>query len=367
MIINKKIFKNMDYGILFCVVAVTIIGIITIGSATSLSSSSFKYQIAWFVISIPIVIFLLLVDYNTIGGYYKVIYFFSIALLVLVLLFGSVRNNAKSWLGIGPFGGQPAEFAKLATIIALSKIMEEMENINTFKNLCKIAICILLPMVLIQLEPDAGTNMIFAVTMLGILFVAGLDLKFIYGTAIAAIVGVAVLWQFDILNAYQKNRILVFLKPELDKLGVGYNAIMAKIAVGSGMFFGMGWSKGNLAGGNFIPESQTDFIFSVFAEEWGFLGILVLLALYFNIIMKGIKIARTAKDKFGAYMVVGILTMITFQILQNIGMDIGLMPITGIPLPFMSYGGSSLFTNLVSIALVLNVGARRQKIDFSRG
>lgn len=367
MIINKKIFKNMDYGILFCVIVVVIIGIITIGSATSISSSSFKYQIAWFIISIPIVFALLLIDYNTIGGYYKVIYFASIVLLVLVLLVGSVRNGAKSWLGIGPFGGQPAEFAKLATIIALSKIMEDMENINTFKNLSKIAIYILIPMVLIQLQPDAGTNMIFAVTMLGILFVAGLDLKFIYGTVITGIVSVAILWKFNILDAYQKNRVLVFLKPELDKLGNGYNAIMAKMAVGSGMFFGLGWNKGNLAGGNFIPESHTDFIFSVFAEEWGFLGIIVLLALYFNIIIKSIKIARTSKDKFGSYMVIGILTMITFQILQNIGMDIGLMPITGITLPLMSYGGSSLLTNLVSIALILNVSARRQKIDFSRG
>jgi rod shape determining protein RodA len=142
---------------------------------------------------------------------------------------------------------------------------------------------------------------------------------------------------------------------------------MAKMAVGSGMFFGMGWNKGNISGGSFIPESHTDFIFSVFAEEWGFLGVFILLALYFNIIMKGIKVARTAKDKFGSYMIVGILTMFSFHILQNIGMDIGLMPITGIPLPFMSYGGSSLMTSLVSIALILNVSARRQKIDFSRG
>lgn len=367
MIINKKIFKNMDYGILFCVIAVVLIGIITIGSATSTSSVYFKYQIAWFIVSIPIVFALLLIDYNTIGGYYKVLYFVSILLLVLVLLIGSERNNAKSWLGIGPFGGQPAEFAKLATIITISKLMEEMENINTFKNLSKIAVYILIPMVLIQLQPDAGTNMIFAVTMLGILFVAGLDLRFIYGAAITAITAIGVLWQFNILDAYQKNRILVFLKPELDKLGIGYNAIMAKMAVGSGMFFGLGWNKGNLAGGKFIPESHTDFIFSVFAEEWGFLGIIVILILYFNIIIKSIKIARTSKDKFGSYMVVGILTMITFQILQNIGMDIGLMPITGITLPFMSYGGSSLLTNLISVALILNVSARKQKIDFSRG
>lgn len=366
MIINKKVFKNMDYGILFSVLAIIVIGIITIGSAKALTSVYFKYQIAWLIVSLPIVFIILMIDYNTIGSYYKVIYVFSIILLVLVLLFGSVRNGAKSWLGIGPFGGQPAEFAKLATIIAISKIMEEMEDINTFKNLLKIGAYILIPIALIQMQPDTGTNIIFAITMLGILFVAGLNLKFIYGSAIAGAASAFILWQFNILDAFQKNRILVFLKPELDKLGIGYNAIMAKVAIGAGNFFGMGWGKGNLAGGNFIPEDHTDFIFSVFAEEWGFLGVIILLFLYLNVVLKGINIAKNSKDKFGKYMVIGILTMITFQILQNIGMDVGLMPITGITLPFMSYGGSSLLTNLISIALIVNISARKQKIDFSR-
>jgi rod shape determining protein RodA len=318
MNINKKIFKGMDFGILISAIAIFVMGVITIGSAANLSSREFKYQIAWFIITLPIVFAILLIDYNTIGGYYKVLYFVSIVLLVAVLIFGSERNGAKAWLGIGSMGIQPAEFAKLATIITLAKLLEEMENINTFKNLSKLALYALLPMALIQLQPDTGTNLIFAITVLGMLFVAGLDLRFIYSTVIAAAASGAFLWQFNIIKPYQKNRILIFLKPELDKLGFGYNAVMAKMAVGSGMFFGMGWNKGNISGGSFIPESHTDFIFSVFAEEWGFLGVFILLALYFNIIMKGIKVARTAKDKFGSYMIVGILTMFSFHILQNI-------------------------------------------------
>jgi rod shape determining protein RodA len=369
MLSNKKVLKNIDYNILFSVVAVVIIGLITISSATHAfkddgSARLFITQIAWFIIACTIGCALLLIDYNTIGGYYKVLYTAIVAMLVLVLLVGSVRNGAKAWLGVGSLGIQPSEFAKLITIITLAKLLEDMENINTVKNLGKLAFFALLPMALIQLQPDTGTNLIFAVTIFGMLFVAGLHSKIIYSVLGSATGAIALIWQLDILKPYQKDRILVFLKPEMDKLGVGYNAIVAKTAIGSGKFFGTGLYNGTLTEGKFIPELHTDFIFSVFGEEWGFLGAMLLLALYFNIIWKCIKIAKTSKDKFGFYLVTGVLTMFTFQILQNIGMDIGLMPITGIPLPFMSYGGSSLLTSVLSMALILNVGMRRQKINF---
>ncbi len=367
MQINKRMFKNLDYSILISEILIIIMGVVTIASATGGNTRTFKMQIAFFIMASLIGLVTLFIDYNTIGGYHKVLYISTIILLVLVLVVGQRTKGAKAWLGLGFMGVQPAEFAKLTTIITLAKLMEDMENINTFKNLLKIAFYALLPMVLIQLQPDFGTNMIFAVTILGMLFVAGLDLKFIYGGAIAAVVSIAAVWQLNIIKPYQKDRVMVFLRPELDRMGKGYNAIMAKSAIGSGMFFGMGFRNGNLAGGNFIPESHSDFIFSVFAEEWGFLGTMLLLVLYGNMIFKGIKIAKTSKDKFGCYMVTGIVTMFTFQILQNIGMDIGLMPITGIPLPFMSAGGSSLITSIISVALILNVGIRRNKLEFSRG
>ncbi|TDT61203.1 rod shape-determining protein RodA [Fonticella tunisiensis] len=375
MKMNRKLFKYLDYSILFSVIAIAILGTISIGFATNAisfqppyinlsASRTFITQIIWFIIASAAGFYILIIDYNVIGGYYKILYVGINILLLLVLLVGSERNGAKAWLGVGSLGIQPSEFAKIITIITLAKIMEDMENINTPKNLGKIALYALIPIGLIQLQPDTGTNLIFAMTILGMLFVAGLDLKFIYGGLIAAISGVLVLWNFDILEPYQKNRILVFFKPELDRLGSGYNAMLAKMAVGSGKFFSLFSSSDALSGGKFIPEAHTDFIFTVFAERWGFLGSVILLALYFNIIFKGIKIARTSKDKFGTYVVFGVLSMFTFQILQNIGMDIGLMPITGIPLPFMSYGGSSLLTSVVSISLILNVGMRRQKINF---
>jgi rod shape determining protein RodA len=330
----------------------------------------------WLVVSIFAAYVIISIDYSTIGSYYKVLYIVSNLLLVFVLVIGENRKGAKAWLGIGSYGGQPSELAKIATIITLAKIMEDMEDINTFKNLAKIAVYALIPMILIQLQPDTGTNLIFAVTIFAMLFVAELDSRIVRTVAIS--IGTAVLSVFVIINQnldkyitfikpYQWDRIKVFFKPEMDMLGPGYNAVMAKMAIGSGMFFGKGLQETDLVRGKFIPESHTDFIFSVFAEEWGFLGSAVLLFLYLNIIIKGVKIARSSKDKFGYYMIIGILSMLTFQILQNIGMDIGLMPITGIPLPFMSYGGSSLLTNIMAMALVLNVGVRRQKINFSRG
>lgn len=366
---KNKMLKHVDFGIVFSVIALIIIGLVTISSAThafsdSGSMKSIIMQAGFGAVSIVIAIVLIFIDYNTIGGYYKIIYVMGIIGLVVVLLIGSERNGAKAWLGFGPFGIQPAELFKIGMIICLAKVLEEMENINTLKNLGKIAVVCLIPMVLIQLQPDTGTNLIYAVTIFGMLFYAGLDRRIIWGGFGTAFIGVLAVWFLGILKEYQKFRILVFFNPELDPSGVGYNAHIAKIAIGAGQFFGSGLYGGTMTEGSFIPELHTDFIFSVFAEEWGFLGAMVLLALYFNIIWRGIKIARESKDKFGSYIVVGVFSMFTFQILQNIGMDIGLMPITGITLPFMSYGGSSLMTTIISLALVINVGMRKQKINF---
>ncbi|SEF89624.1 rod shape determining protein RodA [Caloramator fervidus] len=365
---ERKILKNIDYSIILSVLFITLSGLISIGAATLAFSEGnwqrIAFQFIWFIISSAVFIGVILIDYNIIGGYYKILYIISIILLIAVLLFGSVRNNAKAWLGVGPLGIQPSEFAKIATIITLAKVLDDIDNINTFKNLSKIALISLIPMALIQLQPDTGTNLIFAMTILGMIFVAGLDLRFIYWSLIAGITSFIAIWKLNILKEYQKNRILVFLRPEMDKLGAGYNAYLAKIAVGSGKFFGVGLFNSGLTDGKFIPEAHTDFIFCVFAEKFGFIGVILLFLAYLNIILKGINIARTSKDRFGMFLVIGILSMFVFQILQNVGMDIGLMPITGIPLPFMSYGGSSLLTNMISIGLIVNVGMRRQKITF---
>lgn len=369
-----KRLKEVDFSILLSMLAICAIGIYTIKSATGTNSLSIT-QGMWLIISCIIGIAVLMVDYSVIGSYYKLLYILSVAMLVLVLLVGSVRNNAKSWLGFGGIGGQPSELAKIVIIITLAKMMEEMEDINSWKNIAKLGVVSLIPMILIQLQPDTGTNLIFAVTIFAMLFIGGLNSKVVWGvvgTIVTAVIGAFIIIEQNLdqyltfLKPYQWNRIRVFFHPETDIMGAGMDAYYAKLAIGSGMFYGRGFDQTDLVNGNFISESHTDFIFSVFAEEWGFLGCAILLLLYLNIMIRSIKIARASNDKFGYYMIIGIISMLTFQVLQNIGMDIGLMPITGIPLPFVSYGGSSLLTNIISIALILNVGIRRQKLKFSR-
>ncbi|WP_035166044.1 rod shape-determining protein RodA [Caloramator sp. ALD01] len=372
--INKKLFRYFDWSIFFSMIAICILGITTIMFANNaLETGNFRNTIAQFIIllvALVAFVFVITIDYTTIGSYYKIIYVVTNLLIIAVLLFGREVNGAKAWLGIGPFGIQPSEFAKLSIIIGLSKILEDVDEVNKFEVLKRVAIFVLIPMGLIQLQPDLGTNMIIAVIVLGILFVAGLDMKFIYIPVTILAILIPIAWNLNIIKTYQKHRILVFLNPELDRLGAGYNASMAKLAIASGRFFPKSSFadiiQGNtqLSSGKFIPEAHTDFIFAVFAENWGFLGSIILLILYLNILYKSIKISKVAKDKFGQYLVIGIVTMIGFQIFQNIGMDIGLMPITGIPLPFMSYGGTSLLTNVIAIGLILNVSMRRKKINF---
>ncbi|GFR36535.1 rod shape-determining protein RodA [Thermobrachium celere] len=372
--INKKLFRYFDLNIFISMIIICFLGISTIFFANNaLETGNYRNTVAQIIIlivSLIVFCFVILIDYTTIGSYYKFIYVATNLLIVAVLLFGKEVNGAKAWLGVGPFGIQPSEFAKLSIIIGLAKILEEVDEVNKFDVLKRIFIYVIIPMGLIQLQPDLGTNMIIAVIVLGILFVAGLDLKFIYIPASIMAVFIPIAWKLDLIAKHQKHRILVFLNPELDKLGIGYNAAMAKLAIASGKFFPKNSladifrSNTELSSGKFIPEAHTDFIFAVFAENWGFLGSIILLLLYFNILYRAIKISKVAKDKFGQYLVVGIVTMIGFQVFQNIGMDIGLMPITGIPLPFMSYGGTSLLTNVIAIGLIINVSMRRKKINF---
>lgn len=365
---DKKAFKTLDYNILATAVAISVFGIITVSSATNAfrggSPKMFISQIAALVISLILGFIVLNMDYNMIGNYYNFIYVAANLLLVAVIFVGTNVNGHKSWLRLGPMSIQPSEFAKLATIIAIAKVMEQMDNINTWKNLLKIAIYAAIPMFLIKKQPDTGTDIIFAAIIVGMMFSAGLNIKLLIGGMIAGVVGIFAALKAGVFKQFQVQRLLVFLHPDQDTQNYGYNAYLAKIAISSGKFFGKGLYNGELTAGNFIPYCYSDFIYSVYGEEFGFLGSVIILVLYLNLVIRSLKIAKHSKDKFGTYITVGIVAMIVFQIFENMGMDIGLMPVTGIPLPFMSYGGTSLITNMVSIALVLNVGMRRKKIFF---
>jgi len=364
---NRKMLKNFDFGLLFNILLLSIIGIITVSSATQAfsggSNRNFVLQIVWTLLGLGLLIITVAIDYSAFKTYSKFIYVANIIMLVAVIVMGKVTNGANSWFGIGTLGIQPSEFMKISLIILFAKKIEEFEdNVNSFKNLGILFLYAVLPLGMIAYQPDLGTTMVMLAIIIGMLFMGGLDLRVLIGGLLSG--AAAIFAVFPFLEPYQQNRLKVFIDPASDPLKNGYNLLQSKIAVGSGQLFGMGLGKGLQSEGKFLPVAYSDFIFSVLGEEFGFVGSVILILLYASMAFRCLKIARIAKDKFGSMVVAGVVSMLIFQMFQNIGMTIGLMPITGITLPFVSYGGSSMFTSMVAIGLVLNVGIRRHKINF---
>jgi rod shape determining protein RodA len=248
-------------------------------------------------------------------------------------------------------------------IISLAHLLEKRQGrLDNFKDLIPIFIFVGVPFLLVLKQPDLGTSLVFLAILFGMLFIAGIRVKHLAAIVAGGIAFMPIFWHF--LKDYQKMRLTVFLDPNVDPLGSGYHIIQSKIAIGSGMLFGKGLFAGTQSQLNFLPENHTDFIFAVIGEELGFVGSVVVLTLYFILIYRGIKIAGEARDNFGMLLATGITSMLAFHVLVNVGMTAGIMPVTGIPLPLMSYGVSSLSTNLVSIGILLNIYMRRQKILF---
>lgn len=287
-------------------------------------------------------------------------------MLIALFFIGSGDESwgAARWIRIGGFGFQPSDFAKIGIIICLAKVLDDNKyNLHNPKVLLKVLAFVGFPMLLILLQPDLGTTLIFVAFVFGMLFIAGLKYKHIVIAMITGLIAAPIAW-FGVLENYQKRRLLIFLNPEQDPLGDGYHTLQSEVAVGAGQLFGRGLFNGTSNQFGFLPEKHTDFIFSVVAEELGFMGVIILIILYSIMIYKCIKIAREAKDEFGAYLVVGVVFMLTFHIFLNIAMTIGLAPVTGKPLPFISYGGTFMLTNMMAIGLVLNVSMRKDKINF---
>lgn len=365
---NKRILKNTEWSILICVLILTVIGLIALYSATIDDNLlEFKKQCMWIAISIPVMIGILFVDYNIIARLSPYLYGISIILLIAVLFTGAI-NGATSWFNIGFFAFQPAELAKVFVIILVSGIIVNMQkrsknNINKPKNLAIILGVVFLPTLLIIMQPDYGTAIAYILSLVLILFVAGIDKKYIIVSAILLVILVPLMY-FFILPDHAKSRIDVYLNPDLDPRGAGYNIIQSKIAIGAGKLFGMGLFKGTQTHLGFLYPKTTDFIFSTIGEELGFITCGLIIVVYVILITKAVNIAKTARDDLGSYIAIGIVGILLFHILENIGMTIGLLPITGVPLPFVSYGGTSFVTNLILIGLLLNISARRNKNMF---
>lgn len=412
--VDKRFIRSLDYTLVVAVLLIICFSLVIISSATLVSSpkdirahqemlnnnvsgvnsgntvdeplsvtiakyskvlfSEFvKKQILWFILSLFLVLGILSVPYEDFRRHRKTIYLVNILLLLVVLSpLGHSAKGATRWINLGPFLLQPSEFAKLFIIITFADFLTRREGkLNNLKELLPCFVHIGVPMLLILKQPDLGTSLVFIAIMFGMMFVAGANPKLLATLFFGGLaVGITWVWahfQFGLwipMKEYQLDRLLVFLDPWKQWQGAGYHVVQSQIAIGSGGLTGKGIYNGSQNQLNFLPEQHTDFIFSVVGEELGFVGVTTLLLLFFIVLYRGIRIASQARDLNGALLATGVVSMLTFHILINVGMVSGIMPVTGVPLPLFSYGGSSMFTNMSAIAILLNVYMRRQKIVF---
>ena len=366
---KSRILRNIEWSILICCIILFSISCVALYSATQETNfDELKKQIIWFIVSIPIMILVIGIDYKTIAKISPVFYGIFIILLIAVLFTPSV-NGATSWFTITEgIKFQPSEFAKIFVIITLSYLIaifqkRDKNEVNKPLKLLAILAVVAIPVLLIIKQPDYGTAIAFLMATMLILFSSGLDKRYIIAVIAIIVIALPLVYNF-VLPEHAKTRIDVFLNPNLDPRGSGYNVIQSKLAIGAGGLFGMGLLKGNQTQLGFLHPKTTDFIFSVIGEEMGFIVAGAVIILYVILITKSIYVAKTAKDDLGSYIAMGIVGIFLFHMIENVGMTMGLLPITGVPLPFVSYGGSSLITNFICIGLLLNISGRRQKTIF---
>lgn len=359
----------MDLSLLLATVGIVLMSLVIIGSATHINTPSDDRY--WFVarqgifalVNVGFAAFLLNFDYKLLQGYGNKLYVFNLIMLLAVMFVGQSALGAQRWISIGPISIQPSEFSKIIMIISLATMLEDrVGKLNTLHDLLPVAAYVGLPFLLVMKQPDLGTSLVFMAIFFGMVFACGINLKILGGIFATGIAMMPILWH--VLKDYQKMRIMVFMDPNVDPLGSGYHIIQSKIAIGSGLLFGKGLFEGTQSQLNFLPENHTDFIFAVVGEELGFIGVTFLLLLYLVVLWRGVCIARDASDMFGRLLAVGITSMLAFHVLVNVGMTLGIMPVTGIPLPLMSYGVSSLTTNILSITILMNIQLRKQKLLF---
>lgn len=369
MSLKSRFFRRIDIPLIIAVILLILIGIVIIGSATHINTASSERY--WYVqrqsifalIGAALVFLMMKFDYRMLQSLGNKLYIFNIVLLLLVDIAGRSALGAQRWIQIGPISFQPSEFSKLIMIISLAVLLENrVGKLNTFKDLLPVALYLIVPFSLVLIQPDLGTALVFLAIFFGMIFAAGVNMKLIgiiFGAGLSCL---PIFWHF--LKDYQKMRIMVFINPNIDPLGSGYHIIQSKIAIGSGLLFGKGLFHGTQSQLNFLPENHTDFIFAVVGEETGFIGAAIVLLIFLFILWRAIKIAREASDNLGMLLAVGIISMLAFHVLVNVGMTIGIMPVTGIPLPFISYGVSSLITNILAMGLLLNIYNNRQQLMF---
>jgi len=363
--------RNSYFKILIVALIIATIGVISIYSSTYQKQGKpwediYKRQILWIIIGLICFAFISNLHYRRLCDWTYILYAVVIIFLLLVLGLGLVRMGAQRWLRIGGFNFQPSEFAKIIIIIFLARYFsrKSASDISILTGKFGILRGIIFPFMFVALpaamiieQPDLGSGMIILLVFMTLMYLTGVKLRYIIMFFFIFILPVPFLWNF--LHDYQKQRLLVFINPNIDPLGAGYTVIQSKIAIGSGWFFGKGWLSGTQSQLHFLPESHTDFIFATFAEEWGFLGCVVLLLLYFIIIRWGFVIAQRTNDFFGKLLASGIALMFSIQVFVNIAMNMGLAPVVGLPLPLLSYGGSSVLVTFIALGILVNIDRTR--------
>jgi len=325
----------------------------------SASSEQFAYkQITWIGIGMGICFILLIFDYFLIAKYSYIYYAIMLVGLLLVLLFGKTVYGAQRWLVLGPITIQPSEFMKIALILALSRYFMYKDNVSKLNNILIPLFLTILPMVLIIKQPDLGTSLTLLPIFFAIVYIAGARLKYLFYIMMIGLCSMPLFW-FFVLKTYQKARVISLFWPDkVSKLDEGYHKMQSLIAIGSGGYYGSGWGNGIQSQLNFLPQGHTDFIFSVIAEEWGFLRSFAILCVYLVFLACSIGIALKTRESYGRLMVTGFTAMFTTQIFINVAMTIGIAPITGLTLPFISYGGSSLLSSFIALSFIFSVRLR---------
>jgi len=360
---DRRLFTHFDWVLISLVVLLALVGVTNLYSATSswggLLTPIYLKQIYWFGLGLLIALGVCIVDYRHLEYFGIIFYLVNIALLIGVLVIGKTIMGATRWIDFGFINLQPSEVLKIVIIITFARYFSRILPARGF-NLLGLGVPFLivgLPVLLILKQPDLGTAMLIFLIGGTMALFAGIRRQTL--VCLGCLGGLVAWGGWYKLHDYQRERILTFLNPERDPLGSGYHIIQSKIAVGSGGFFGKGFMAGTQSQLSFLPERHTDFAFSVFAEEWGFSGSLLLLAGYLLLLFWGIYIARRAADRFGMFLALGVTAMLFWHIVVNLGMVIGLLPVVGVPLPLFSYGGTSMVTTMIGVGLLLNVSMRR--------
>lgn len=360
-VLPSRTVSRIDLNFLGTALVIAAIGCLLVYTATYYGKEAplFQKQIIWCLIGIGLMAAFMLIDYHVYFDVSLVLYAVGMILLLYLLIWGKTTANVKSWIHLGGFQFQPSEFMKIFTALVLARYFNSQDRAYlNFRSFTVISLIIGAPLALIIIQPDFGTAATYAPLIGAAMFFGGIRLRYWLVAVLVIAIALPSAW-FLFLKPYQRERIMIFLNPERDPLGSGYQVTQAKIAIGSGGIIGKGFKQGTQAKLEYLPARHTDFIFAVLGEEWGFVGVIVVLGLYLFLILQAFSIAKAARDRGGMFLVIALISFFIFHILINVSMQIGLLPTTGIPLPLISYGGSSTMMFFIAIGLILNVDYRK--------